>query len=76
MASLISQIESLDVFDAASIKNAIKAVQKETGHKGEKPVYASSCRNNGATSGPELPAAIALIGKGKAIERIGKYAAQ
>ena len=28
----------------------------------------------GQTSGPELPAAIALIGKEKAIERIGKYA--
>src|SRR5690606_16714643 len=35
MASFKGQLEGLETFDAASIKDAIKAVQKETGHKGK-----------------------------------------
>ena len=34
MASLKSKFAELETFDAPSIKAAIKAVQKETGHKG------------------------------------------
>ena len=74
MASLKVQFEALEVFDASSIKDAIKAVQKETGHKGKNLFMPVRVVTTGQTSGPELPAAIALIGKEKAVERIAKYA--
>ena len=35
MASLKGKLNELETFDAPSIKAAIRAVQKETGHKGE-----------------------------------------
>lgn len=76
MASLQAQFEALEVFDAESIKAAIKAVQKETGHKGKNLFMPIRVVTTGQTSGPELPAAIALIGKEIAIERIAKYAVQ
>lgn len=76
MASLKKQLENLEVFDAVSIKGAIKAVQKETGHKGKNLFMPTRVVTTGQTNGPELPAAIALIGKVKVIERIAKYAAQ
>ncbi|WP_438313601.1 glutamate--tRNA ligase [Sporosarcina sp. FA9] len=76
MTSLKKQLENLEVFDAASIKDAIKAVQKETGHKGKNLFMPTRVVTTGQTNGPELPAAIALIGKARVIERIAKYAAQ
>ncbi|MCZ2259222.1 glutamate--tRNA ligase [Sporosarcina sp. G11-34] len=74
MSSLKGQLEELEEFDAASIKGAIKAVQKETGHKGKNLFMPVRVVTTGQTSGPELPTAIALIGKEKAIARIAKYA--
>ena len=76
MASLKGQLEALEVFDAASIKSAIKAVQKETGHKGKNLFMPTRVVTTGQTNGPELPAAIALIGREKAVERISKFADQ
>ena len=72
MTSLKEQLEALETFDAASIKAAIKAVQKETGHKGKNLFMPIRVVTTGQTSGPELPAAIALIGK----EKCGCYALQ
>lgn len=74
MASLKDQLEALETFDASSIKAAIKAVQKETGHKGKNLFMPIRVVTTGQTSGPELPAAIALIGKENAVARIAKYA--
>lgn len=76
MASLKSQLNALEVFDASSIKAAIKAVQKETGHKGKNLFMPIRVVTTGQTSGPELPAAIALIGKENTVARIAKYAGQ
>ena len=77
MASLKEQLNALDVFDAASIKAAIKAVQKETGHKGKNLFMPIRVVTTGQTSGPELPAAIALIGKENGDRTYRqKYAAQ
>ncbi len=73
MASLKEKLEELEVFDAASIKAAIKAVQKDTGHKGRNLFMPVRVVTTGETSGPELPAAIALVGKENAVERITKY---
>ena len=76
MASLAGKFGELETFDAASIKAAIKAVQKETGHKGRNLFMPIRVVTTGETSGPELPAAIALIGKEVATRRIAKYAEQ
>ena len=74
MASLKVKLEALESFDAPSIKAAIKAVQKETGHKGRNLFMPIRVVTTGQTSGPELPAAIALIGKENSNCRIAKYA--
>ncbi len=76
MAALKVQLEALDVFDAPSIKAAIKAVQKETGHKGRNLFMPVRVVTTGQTNGPELPAAIALIGKETVIARVSAYAGQ
>ena len=76
MASLEGKFAELETFDAESIKAAIKAVQKETGHKGRNLFMPIRVVTTGETSGPELPAAIALIGKEVATRRIAKYAEQ
>ena len=74
MASLKTQLEALEEFDASSIKAAIKAVQKETGHKGRNLFMPIRVVTTGQTNGPELPAAIALIGKENTIARVAEYA--
>lgn len=74
MASLKIQLEELEAFDTSSIKAAIKAVQKETGHKGRNLFMPIRVVTTGQTNGPELPAAIALIGKENAIARVTEYA--
>jgi len=74
MASFQRQLTALESFDAASIKAAIKEVQKETGHKGKNLFMPIRVVTTGQTHGPELPDSIALIGKEKAIERVSKYA--
>ena len=56
MASLKEKLEALETFDAASIKDAIKAVQKETGHKGNNLFMPIRVVTTGQTHGPELPA--------------------
>ncbi|BAQ09203.1 glutamyl-tRNA synthetase [Bacillus sp. OxB-1] len=76
MASFKGQLEGLETFDAASIKDAIKAVQKETGHKGKNLFMPIRVVTTGQTHGPELPAAIALIGKENVLDRVSKYAKQ
>jgi nondiscriminating glutamyl-tRNA synthetase len=76
MASFITQLEQLEVFEPDAIKSAIKAVQKETGHKGKNLFMPIRVVSTGQTHGPELPNAIALIGKEKVISRVEKYAKQ
>ncbi|MEK4712944.1 MULTISPECIES: glutamate--tRNA ligase [Sporosarcina] len=76
MAAFKEKLEALETFDAASIKDAIKAVQKETGHKGKNLFMPIRVVTTGQMHGPELQASIALIGKEKTIERVAKYAKQ
>ena len=66
MAAFKAQLEALESFDADSIKAAIKAVQKETGHKGKNLFMPIRVVTTGQTHGPELPDSISLIGKEKA----------
>ena len=74
MAAFKGQLEALESFDAASIKAAIKAVQKETGHKGKNLFMPIRVVTTGQTHGPELPDTIVLIGKEKVIARVEKFA--
>ncbi|MGG0643983.1 glutamate--tRNA ligase [Sporosarcina gallistercoris] len=73
MASFKQQLENLETFDAPSIKAAIKAVQKETGHKGKNLFMPIRVVATGQAHGPELPESIALLGREKTIARVGKF---
>lgn len=61
---------SADDFSPENIKAAIKAVQKATGFKGKQLFMPVRAAVTGETRGPELPDAIALIGRDVALERI------
>ncbi len=74
MASFKEQLASLESFEPAEIKAAIKAVQKATGHKGKNLFMPIRVVTTGQTHGPELPDAISLLGKDKAIARVAAYA--
>ncbi|MET1013146.1 MAG: glutamate--tRNA ligase [Paenisporosarcina sp.] len=76
MAAFKTQLEQMDALEPEAIKAAIKAVQKETGHKGKNLFMPIRVVTTGQTHGPELPNAIALIGKEKVIARVEKYAKQ
>ncbi|WP_232336746.1 glutamate--tRNA ligase [Planococcus lenghuensis] len=70
MQSFKEQLEALETFEPSDVKGAIKAVQKETGHKGKNLFMPIRVAATGQMHGPDLPAAIALLGKEKAISRI------
>lgn len=72
--NLIQQLEALETFDAASIKGAIKAVQKETGIKGKNLFMPIRVMVTGQMHGPELPNTLELLGKDRVIARVNKYA--
>ncbi|MBB4825335.1 nondiscriminating glutamyl-tRNA synthetase [Sporosarcina luteola] len=73
MASFHTQLSELETFDADSIKSAIKAVQKETGHKGKNLFMPIRVVATGQMHGPELPESIALIGREKTLKRVAKF---
>ncbi|OLP63387.1 Glutamate--tRNA ligase [Bacillus pumilus] len=70
MVSLAGQLERLESFTPDEIKAAIKAVQKETGHKGKKLFMPIRVAVTGQTHGPELPQSIELLGKETVLNRI------
>ncbi|KAB7704586.1 glutamate--tRNA ligase [Bacillus aerolatus] len=72
MASFLEKVETMDEFKADEIKQAMKAVQKETGHKGKKLFMPIRAAVTGQTHGPDLPKAIELLGKEKVVERLRK----
>ncbi|MGM9929592.1 MAG: glutamate--tRNA ligase [Bacillus sp. (in: firmicutes)] len=70
LAAFVEEIDALEVFEADGIKAAMKAVQKKTGHKGKKLFMPIRVATTGQTHGPDLPQAIALIGKEKIKARL------
>ncbi|MDR7250929.1 glutamate--tRNA ligase [Bacillus pumilus] len=70
MASFAGQLERLESFTPDEIKAAIKAVQKETGHKGKKLFMPIRVAVTGQMHGPELPQSIELLGKETVLNRI------
>ncbi len=74
MQAFAEELEALEVFEAAAIKKAIKAVQKKTGHKGKNLFMPIRVVTTGETRGPELPDAIELIGKETILNRVRQFA--
>ncbi|OZI10613.1 glutamate--tRNA ligase [Bacillaceae bacterium SAS-127] len=72
MTSFMAKVDELEAFEAEEIKKAMKAVQKETGHKGKKLFMPIRAAVTGQTHGPDLPKAIELIGKETVKERLQK----
>lgn len=70
LKAFLSEINSLENFEASEIKAAIKRVQKATGAKGKKLFMPIRAAVTGQTHGPELPNTIELLGKEKVIQRI------
>lgn len=70
MAAFLDEVNKLEEFTAEEIKGAIKAVQKSTGQKGKKLFMPIRAAATGKTHGPDLPKAIALLGKEKIKQRL------
>ncbi|MCD5326064.1 MULTISPECIES: glutamate--tRNA ligase [Pontibacillus] len=64
------KLDDLEAFEPDAIKKAVKAVQKETGHKGKKLFMPIRVATTGQTHGPELPNAIHLLGKDTVQKRL------
>ncbi len=72
LKAFLGEIEQLEEFKADGIKAAVKAVQKGTGHKGQKLFMPIRAAATGQTHGPDLMLAMELIGKDKVKERVQK----
>lgn len=73
MAAFKAQLEALEEFEPAEIKKAIKAVQKETGHKGKNLYMPIRVATTGEMHGPELNDALVLLGKETVLNRIENF---
>ncbi len=73
MAAFKAQVEALEEFEPAEIKKAIKAVQKETGHKGKNLFMPIRIATTGEMHGPELNDSLAILGKETVLNRIAKF---
>lgn len=70
LAAFLQEVEQLEEFTADEIKQSLKAVQKATGQKGKKLFMPVRIATTGQTHGPDLPKAIALLGREKVASRL------
>lgn len=70
LAAFLQEVEGSEEFNAESVKASIKAVQKGTGQKGKKLFMPIRVATTGQTHGPDLPKAIALLGREKVMNRL------
>ncbi|MBO9131070.1 glutamate--tRNA ligase [Bacillus sp. 165] len=70
LSTFAAQLETLEILTADAVQSAIKATQKQTGQKGKKLFMPIRVATTGQTHGPDLPKAIALLGKDKIMTRI------
>ena len=70
LRAFLQEIENLSEFTATQIKAAVKAVQKGTGHKGQKLFMPIRSAVTGQTHGPDLMLAIELLGFEKVKKRV------
>ncbi|GGN62860.1 glutamate--tRNA ligase [Oceanobacillus indicireducens] len=72
LQSFKNKLDTLESFTADEIKAQTKVTQKETGYKGKKLFMPIRVATTGQTHGPELPQAIALLGKEVVMIRLDK----
>jgi nondiscriminating glutamyl-tRNA synthetase len=70
MEAFLSQVENSESFEAEDIKAMMKTVQKETGQKGKNLFMPIRVATTGQTHGPDLPAAVSLLGKDVIVKRL------
>lgn len=70
LAAFLQEVEASEEFTADTVKASIKAVQKGTGQKGKKLFMPIRVATTGQTHGPDLPKAIALLGRVKVMNRL------
>jgi nondiscriminating glutamyl-tRNA synthetase len=70
--AFIEQLRSLEDFSPDQISVAIKAIQKQTGHKGKLLFMPIRVMSTGQVHGPDLPQTLYLLGKEKLIQRVEK----
>ena len=70
LATFKKNLLELEEFEAPAIKKAIKAVQKETGHKGKNLFMPIRVATTGEMHGPELADAIEILGKDTVVKRL------
>ena len=70
LGAFLNEVNTMPEFTDAEIKAAIKRVQKETGHKGKKLFMPIRVAVTGQAHGPDLPKAIALLGREKVKMRL------
>jgi nondiscriminating glutamyl-tRNA synthetase len=70
MEAFLSQVENSESFEAEDIKAMMKTVQKETGQKGKNLFMPIRVATTGQTHGPDLPAAVSLLGKDVIAKRL------
>ena len=70
LSAFLGEVNNLPEFTDTEIKASIKRVQKETGHKGKKLFMPIRVAVTGQAHGPDLPKAIALLGREKVKMRL------
>lgn len=70
LSTFANEIEKLPSLQPEDVQATLKSVQKATGQKGKKLFMPVRVAATGQTHGPDLPKAIALIGKEKILQRI------
>ncbi|MNB99110.1 Glutamate--tRNA ligase [compost metagenome] len=70
LSAFLAKVENTGEFTAANMAVLIKEVQKETGHKGKGLFMPIRVALTGQTHGRDLNVTIALLGRGRVIERL------
>ncbi|UTR16693.1 glutamate--tRNA ligase [Salipaludibacillus sp. LMS25] len=70
LTALISKLDDLPDFTTEEIKKAVKAVQKETGHKGKQLFMPIRVAVSGQVHGPDLMQTIELLGRSVVKKRV------
>ncbi|PRO64630.1 glutamate--tRNA ligase [Alkalicoccus urumqiensis] len=76
MASFKKMIQEQGEWTPEAVKQSLKAVQKETGHKGKKLFMPVRVAVTGQVHGPDLPKTIVLLGREKVISRLTPLAGE
>ncbi|WP_096202173.1 glutamate--tRNA ligase [Bacillus sp. FJAT-45350] len=70
LAHFLTEVEQLEGFKADALKQAMKATQKATGHKGKKLFMPIRVATTGQTHGRDLPDTLELLGKEAVLSRV------